>query len=372
MLCDPYFELVPRPLDSAWQHAGITGFVGGFNPTLHRYFYPSSSRLSGWLEGGGVAPRSAVEEAELGAEVLHLAHDYLHSWSFRAISHLEPGLVPRLPRDLDELELQAWLLVLTEAVAVVGLDYWYLCVRDAGARCGASVTLGPRTVHYSEAQLPLYREHNPRLVVQRPEHLIEVTRLYALGVVSGFDESDLLACRPLADWLVRELLIAPRQREVARNWLSRLSGVELPDVDPSLPFRLPAGLQEAVVPSLSQLLWRKVKHGATLFFPHPPVTRPWRYATDAPFDFRFTNAACAEAAAWASEAPKFEESWRYYVDQVVAAHHMPTEDIEREDIRVLIEGARAAHDPDALLLLKQRLRPVAGVDDAPLELLFVN
>ena len=288
-LNDPHFSVTRRPVDNSWHHADLTGLMTGFNPTLHTHFYAAESVFDRWLEDPTELDCDRESQIRLVKEVLFMAHDYLHSWAYRALAAIEPGLIGYGPVTRDNLNMQAFVLVVTEAVAVVGLDYWYLCVADVDERCGTDLGVGPRTVHYRERYLSEYRRHNSSLDVQNPRFFHQILRLYCLGLFDGFDEQDLQQSDALASWMIRELLIAPRQREVCRTWLSRLGGFELRDDEVMLPFQTPSESLRSHLTKLSELLWRKIKFGEESFDPPPSNSAAWQYVPGATVDFRFAN-----------------------------------------------------------------------------------
>jgi hypothetical protein len=372
-LFDPHFTVMARPLDSAWHYHGVTGSMGGFNPLTHTHYYPVRSILHRWLTEPEDTRFSPEENYRLAKEVLLFAHDYLHSWAYRALCHLDPSFRFSNPATRDELATQAFFLIVTEAVAVTGLDYWYLSLRGISQRCGTDFDLGPCTVHYREKLLSEYRRSNPELTVQRPGFFVDVVRLYSQGVIAGFSEQDLFDSRPLADWLIRELLIAPRQREVSQLWLSQMSGLDVNVTQLREPLNGLLETHHQTVTVLGELLWQKIKHGAHYFFPPPEVPHRWSFAPTSEIDFRFANVnwASGRRIAWVSK-PDVTECWRFYVDQMVSARAMPKETVARDALAGQVEDVKRNLDRDALARLTEMLPAIDYPDRAPLELLFVN
>jgi hypothetical protein len=374
-LLDPHFTLVPRPIDSAWKYAGFTGAMGGFNPSCNAHFFASESAIARWLQDTDARFETPEEQEQLVREVLYMAHDYLHSWAYRAIAHIQPSLAAEPAITRENLEIQAFLLVLTETVAVIGLDYWYLCVKSVGKRCGAPIDLGPCTVHYKEQLINEYRRFNAKLDVQHPDFFGDIARLYSYGAMAGFSERDLLESRPLASWLIRELLIAPRQREVARLWLSRLGGFEIEDDKLRDPFTIAGNHVDNLIHELSHLLWNKIKKGNQLFYEPQPDVLPWRHNADADIDFRFINLnrLGERKVRWRSSIHGVT-SWNFYIDQILAGHYLPESAESRQALRQEVARIKENFDAKRLERLVGELSPVQNrrLDASPLELLFVN
>lgn len=376
-LRDPHYALARRPIDSAWHHADFTGVMSGFNPSLHTHFYAAHSSLDRWLADPEAPMTAPGDEDHLVKEVLHLAHDYLHSWAYRALGQLDPALDVHAPVTRENLEQQAFLFILTEAVAVVGLDYWYLCVKDVDERCHVRSGVGPRTVHYRERLLAEYRRFNPELVVQHPDFLLRILKLYCVGELAGFVPQDLLASPTLAQWLIREFLISPRQRFVTRLWLSRLGGLAVDAEALSAPLPRPSAAQWHLAAELGAQLWRKIKHGAQMFFPPSPVTSSWRHASTSNADYRCFNLSRVAGPTVDWDAPdRCSESFAYYVDQYLSRYRLPdcAATGDRDALRRKIDAIKQNFDHHGLAGLAAGLTPVraADHDPAPLELLFVN
>jgi hypothetical protein len=347
--------------------------MGGFNIQANTHYYPVHSALSVWLSHPENLEDSLEQNTRLGREVMLMAHDYLHSWAYRAILRLAPFLAANATVTPENVVAQAFVVVLTEAVAVTGTDYWYLSVRDVGERLGLPIDVGPGTVHYRERYLKEYRKGNASLQVQRPGFFADVARLYCEGVFAGYDERDLLANRKLADWLIRELLIAPRQREVARLWLSCMGGFEIKACELQAPFKALFDQHRDLVDSIGDLLWRKVKEDVGLFYPPEDCVEQWRFVDVANVDFRFVNVNRLDAGIrrWPGGSRGLE-SWHYYVDQTIAGYKAPRSSAARARIAKEVCRIKAEIDSGGLDGLIGSLSAVQGSDLAPLEMLFVN
>lgn len=370
---DPHFSTLARPVNSEWMYAGITGSMGGFNPLQHCHYFPSKSLFNKWLNAEDLSHISLEDTQRLTKEVLSFVHDYYHSWAYRALARIIPKFTTKTPATKSEIYEQAFFLILTEATAVVGLDYWYLSVKDIGQRCNADIDVGPCTVRYREALLPEYRKYNPNLNVQDPSFFVTISKLYTQGTISGFSEEDLLQSRTLANWLIRELLIAPRQREVSMIWLSSLSGIALTGEEYDVTWNDLFKRNEIYLQELAVLLWEKVIHGKQHFFSLPTSTQIWSFKSESHLDFRFANLSKVDdhLISWISQ-PDINECWNYYIDQILSTHEMPKSLESLKTLKDKIGSIKDNTDSKGLAELVEQLPKIESTDHAPLELLFVN
>ncbi len=377
-LQDPYFTCTCRPIDGNWHYAGFTDVMSGFNPILHTHFYPADSILQKWLEDPVHQGRELNEGDRLVREVLHMAHDYLHSWAYRAIEHLDPDAgINREPITRDNLDDFAYLHLLTEAAAVVGLDYWFLCVKDMSRRCDLGSLAGPRTVEYQERLLPEYRRFNPALVVQDAAFYSSVVKVFCTDEFDGFGVEDIKRSPALERWLSREVQASYSQRHVTRLWLSGFGGFRLSDKDLHRPLAAPSRKQRRLAEALGNLLWRKIKLGAPLFFPANDTTNPWRYQSDGFADFRIANLTRTPPRAydWPS-FPDPAETFSFYVQQHLSHFRFPADRpaSTHDRLRRELLAIKQDFDQSRLQALTSRLTRVdpKQADPAPLEMIFMN
>lgn len=370
-LCDPWFEVVLRPIDAGWAHAGITHAMGGFNPAHHQYYAARASAFAQWIEDPVAFTCPPGRERELATDVMRFAHDYLHAWCYRLFVDLAPEAAPATPVDLETLEEQAFFFVLSEVVAVVATDYWYLSAGGLRKRCGTRFDLGPMTIHYRERLLPQYRRAQPKLVVRDPAFLARIARLYLTGEFMGFSEQDLLDNRAVADWMVRELLISPRQRIVARSWLAHLGGLSLTDDLREARFDALLARYAGLIDTIAERVWQKIRHGRHDLIAVDPQQGQWRMTHGGPVDCRYTNLSQlgAREVDWVGGGV---ECWNTYVDQLLSRRVFPDEVEQRTCIATRVAHIRKSIDKRALSSLVEALPMVPGSDPAPLEMLFVN
>jgi len=375
---DPYFSVTCRPIDCRWNYAGFTDVMSGYNPLLHTHFCSETSVLKRWLRDPVDSGRELNDGDRLVREVLHMAHDYLHSWAYRAIEHLAPecgvGSVPITTENIDHF---TFVHLLTEAAAVAGLDYWYLCVRNVARRCNLGSLVGPRTVAYEEQYLSELRRFDPDLAVQSPDFFFRIVNLFSTDEFEGFDLQDLQKSPMLSQWLTREVQAAYSQRFVTRLWLSRIGGFRSAARRMRRPLPPLRPHQRDLANELARLLWRKIKHGASQFFPPKTTVNVWRYPAATRPDFRVSNLqriSAAESYDWRL-LPDPEQNFAFYIQQHLSQFRFPL-DTPYARIRWTreLETIRSTFDQSRLLHLTSPLTRVRSTqpDPAPLEMIFLN
>lgn len=292
MLLDREFSLKPRRIDQNWFYQkAIPNPVCGFSPYRSEIFYPSVSCMADWLEDPSASARNWNVSDRLWREVLFSVHDYLHAWAARTIQSLRPGAgFGHAPIEKGNLEDFVFYHLLTEAAAVVGLDYWYLGTVDVNAICDLGTRLENLTVNYRESDLKEYHRFNPDLRVQKPEFFSTIAQFYCSGELEGFDVVDMKRSPKLAAWIGHELRYGACQRQYTRSWFAYMSAqkIELTAEALSAPVKCGKAWQKKLMRELGDLLWRKIKHGESI-----PLEAAPKYPWDAPKnkspDFRFIN-----------------------------------------------------------------------------------
>jgi hypothetical protein len=293
MLDDRESKLVARAIDARWHYEGILPRLNGFNPLEGAVYYPAQSFLARWLRDPGASARTHNENDFLVKEVLFAVHDYLHAWAYRAIEALAPRKsFWKRPVTRAAVEELVFGHLVSEAVATVGLDYWFLCtvslndICDIGTRTDCGLT-----TDYHERFAGEYRRYNPTLCVQSPEFFALFTDFYCSGVFPGFDRRALRESPLVLRWLEHELRYSRLQRRYSRQWLSYLApeGLAFDDSELGAPSSIDRAWKRRLVAQLGAMLWDKVKNGATHTLVARPRGLPWSSALDRPVDFRFTN-----------------------------------------------------------------------------------
>jgi len=148
--------------------------------------------LARWLRNPAGSARDYNEDDLLVHEVFFAVHDYLHVWTAQPLRELVPeqrlGRSPLAERDHEGL---AFLQLVTEAAATVGLDYWCLSTFDINDVVPIGTTHHLLATQYCERDLEEYRRANRPFVVQTPAFFAELARFYCTGELTGFDVNDL-------------------------------------------------------------------------------------------------------------------------------------------------------------------------------------
>lgn len=377
-LLDPYFDLACRPIDCNWNYAGITLVMVGYNPVYNNHFYSATSAFNDWLKDPINLGRALNHEDRLVKEVLLMAHDYLHSWAYRAIENLDPNVnVNQVPITRENIDDFVYIHLITEAAAVIGLDYWYLCVKNVNQRCSLGSLAGAQTVEYQEDYISEYRRFNPSLVVQHPDFFFRIVNLFCTSEFDGFSFDDLRKSPALFRWLVREMKATPCQLFNTRLWLSHVGGFRLSDEELSQPLSAPTDKQRQLAEELGRLLWKKIKLGSHLFFAPKSTQQVWTYKSSDDVDFRVVNLRRIPTKVydWNSlRHPK--ENFRFYLQQYLSQFWCPVNQPfqAQEELKSELETIKQTFDQARLLKLGDKLEKVypSQPDPAPLEMIFLN
>ena len=290
LLEDGRISLCPRGFDPRWNYQRIVPFsVSGFNPLTQKIYFSQRSRLAERLQAQAQDGLSDREDPHLNYELLFSQHDYLHSWSVLAINELMPelgyGLVPITRENYEDF---VFCHMLTETMAVVGLDYWYLSIQ-------------PRrrffVVAYYEQDLDIYRQSIPDLLIQDPAYFDRLLEAYCLGTFRGFSSEKAHNNALLKQWLAHELGYAIKQRRYTRLWLAFLASETIPltDATEKGPIRMDKPWMRDLAASVKTMLWEKVKDNRQSHFTQPfDAKASWKAPLEKIRDFRFINYQCEQ------------------------------------------------------------------------------
>jgi hypothetical protein len=320
MLSDPQVVFAPRGIDAAWAFEKIIPIsTVGFNPLRTSIYVARQSFLARWLEKPHASARRLNQNDVLMGELLMAVHDYLHCWAYLAIDDLMPELgFGTAPITAETLEQHVFCHLLTEAVAVVGLDYWYLSTVKLNDVCDVGTAMTGLAVDFHESFEAEYRRFNPELTVQDPAFLEQICHLYASGVMRGFDVAAVKQSPLLLKWLKHELAYSERQRAYARSWFAYLAPTEIAIAPERLgaPVAVSGRWAPALVRKLARALWHKVKHDELQPFRRSlRDQRAWRAPKSRRYDYRFLNAAVIDAEDPGDERGFVDESFPFYVWQ---------------------------------------------------------
>jgi len=376
LLADPHVTRVPRAIDKSWFYANKIGTnVNGFNPFAQMILYGKKSFFASWLAAPQESARDYNEGDFLVKEVLFAVHDYLHLWAYRAIQALLPELgFGAAPIRRDNIEQFVFCHLLTEAVATVGLDYWFLSTFQLDRLVPIGTKHRTLTTSYHEDDLEEFRRFCPDLVVQHPSFLVKLCEFYCSGVFLGFDIADLRRSPKTLAWLQHELSYGVLQRKYSRMWLRYLSSDEIcycqmqlrAAVDIDQPW------QRKLMADVADLLWEKVKLRKLHDFPSATgPTECWRSAPEKPLDFRFINVNCIDLGQAITQDALLEPeaSFSYLFWQYISQH-----DFSRFDKELLTYfdksiKKRSFKSIQSLLLHQPRLQALPG---EPRDMLVLN
>jgi hypothetical protein len=378
MLLDDRVPKRARAVDRRWTYErAIPISVVGFNPYTDAVYYASRSAFARWLRDPAGSARDHNEGDFLVHEVFFAVHDYLHVWTAQLLRELAPehrlGRGPLAERDLESL---AFLHLVTEAAATVGLDYWYLSTFDVNDVVPIGTTHNLLATQYCERDIEEYRHANPSFTVQTPAFFTELARFYCTGELRGFDVNDLRRSPKTFRWLRHELSYGVTQRRYIRMWLRYLAMGEVAPPDPGdgRAVAVSEPWQERVFAAVGEALWRKVNEGHDDLGTATAAARddvPWASPRAGVPDFRFTNLNALEEDPRLDvrAGPSGEDNAAYLGYQLLSRYDHGA--IEPE-LRRLLTDLAPRRGPAALTPLLRDLPRVAPVPDEPRDLMILN
>jgi len=378
-LSDPHIKIVKRGIDNNWVYEGISKkSVTAFNPFHCTIYIAETSALAEWIKHGKQNDRKFNEGDFLVGEALFLAHDYLHAWAVLYIQEQLPELGYGTKKiTAKNIEDFAFCHIVTEAVATVGLDYWYLSTIDFNSLTDLGTKTKNLTVGYHERDLREFKKFNPDFVAQNPAFFESVAQFYCTGEFTGFSLVDIRRSPKLLGWLEHELSYGQKQREYTRAWLQHLSGgaVSLNPKALGDPILAHRPWQVKLLRNLGQALWKKVKNGERALFKSKKLSKNvWRCPPERALDFRFTNSRSLSELDISSikDLPHFDENFTYFFNQFICSHEYKTFPKEFLAILRYIEEKK---DLESLFLLFKKLnvkRLPFRKESEPRDLFFPN
>lgn len=323
LFADPGVSIVVRGVDSRWAYGEFVGTrIDGFNPFHHAVFVGSHSHFANWLPHRLGSARPFNRKDGLVGELLFAIHDYLHIWCYRWIAHLWPELgFGTAPIGRANFEDFVFCHLLSEAVATVGLDYWYLACVSLDEVVPIGTVHEGLTASYRQAKEEEYRRFHPGLDIQSPAFLPAMAQFYCDGVFPGFSADDMEASPALQRWLIHELSYGELQRRYCREWFSYLSAGAVKPGEDALagPVKGNRRRQRRLAAEIGDLLWSKVKRNDMCAPPAAPDPGPrWQPPAAEPRRYQFVNLnrdGLPDKAAAAALSPV---SFRYLLHQFVA------------------------------------------------------
>ena len=322
--CDLDFNLTCRAIDAHWVYEKLSPLtVSGFNPFCGAYFYGKRSCFARWLKNPFMSARDYNESDFLVKEALFMVHDYLHAWAYQLIHYLHPekGILTD-PVTVENFDDKVFCHLLTEAIATVGLDYWFLSKSSINSFCPIGTTIGPLTVNYYESRISEYRRFNPGLAVQDPAFLKQLSIFYCTGKFIGFSAKDLSKSPQLLFWLKHELKYGSVQRRLTRTWLAYVSpeNIELDPTYLELPLSIDSSFRQSLLEELPEIVWNKVHGQSEIGFEGSWVREPAVHSApkDRHLDYRFINILCTTPEDWKTLNDSSEENFDYFLYQFLS------------------------------------------------------
>lgn len=289
---DERVEMVTLEVDHQWRYRKIAARCSsGWNPFRSEIYMAANSALDGYCRRPGAEVREHNENDDLATEAAFVAHDYLHIWALHELRDIDSTILSG-SGSITECSLEAdvaWMLA-TEAVATVGLDYWFLSQRSFRDRLDVGSLFTTLTVAYESSNADEYIRFRPDLEVMSPGFLAEIAAFYCQGAFSGFSLADVRRSPATLKWLRHEVTYGEKQRIYTRQWLRHLAGLPAAaQAQLAGPVEAPERFDE-VVAELGRRLWSLVVEGDHR--PRVSMVRPdaWIGAPQAALDFRYDNA----------------------------------------------------------------------------------
>lgn len=323
LLGDSSVRIEVRGVDARWYRANVTDRrVDGFNAFTGAIFTGRHSNLADWLDHADESARRFNHDDRLVDEVLFAVHDYLHVWSYRWIARLWPELgFGQAPIGPENFEDMVFCHLLSEAVATVGLDYWYLACVDLNRVVPIGTAKRGLTVSYLESMRDEYRGFSPEFDAQTPGFFKLIAEFYCSGVFPGFSAQDLQLSPTLRGWLMHELNYGKLQRQYCREWFCYLSDgrVRLSADKLSRPVAAGGPKRQAMLGEIAALLWAKVKQGDLADSGHRfDPERLWSAGGQRTLRFQFLNLNRAGMPKKARRAGLTSRSTSYLIHQYIA------------------------------------------------------
>jgi hypothetical protein len=290
---DRGFKKIFRGIDQGWKEDGIIPVsISGFNPYESTGFIAKKSPLAQWLKNPFESIRPLNSSDALVKQALFFAHDYLHAWAISAIRELASTDFSYGIDAINDKNSEDYVFchLLTEAVATVGLDYWFLSQIKLNDICPVGTRVRCLTIGYHSDYDQEISRFNPEMKIDDPNFFNFMARFYCDGIFSGFTVDDLKKSPILMSWIDHEVMYGEKQREYARLWFSHLSkeGPAPARKKSGAPLKVKKDWQKKLISELGESLWAFVKNptGITESF---DGSRLWRYADGRAPDPRFSN-----------------------------------------------------------------------------------
>jgi hypothetical protein len=373
---DRKFKKILRGIDQSWKEDGaIPISVSGFNPYESSGFIAKKSALAEWLKDPSQSVRPLNSSDSLVIQALFMAHDYLHAWAISTIRELASAdfSYGTDAVHLKNIEDYVFCHLLTEAVATVGLDYWFLSQIKLNDLCPVGTRVRCLTIGYHSDYDQEIRRFNSEIKIHDPRFFSFMAHFYCDGVFSGFTIDDLKKSPILMNWIDHEVMYGEKQREYARLWFSYLSkeGPSSARKNLNAPLKIKKDWQKKLILELAESLWD--------FFKNPSGikqsfdgSRLWRFADERDPDPRFNNLLHFDLKSMlksASKGPNREEKLDFLAFQYVSQYDLKKCALK---IRSLVPALVGKKDFGALERIFKNQIKVPRSEEEPAHLLMLN
>ncbi len=332
MLADPSIHFSPIGFDAYWVYSNyFSPGLSAFNPHQGKIFFQSGSCISEWLKNPEVSARPLNQRDFLVKEVLFAVHDYFHIWGYQLIQHLRPQLnfgIEAITK--ANFETFVFCHLLTEAIATIGLDYWYLSQVDLNEVVPIGTYSYPLATSYHKEDDSEFKRFAPNMNVMSVDFFETLMRTYLTGDFFGFSAFDLQRSPILIRWLNHELTYAEKQRSYTRTWLAHLSHQDLKLKPKNLKGHVSASAawQKKMISDAAEILFAKVVHNKPTYLPAlASENSEWSSRKNRKqIDYRFFNICSFGDDMWEQieKHPPTAESRDHLYLQILSRHQFET------------------------------------------------
>jgi hypothetical protein len=276
-----------RPVDMRWYYSDVVPIsCAGFNPLSDTIFYGRHSHTEKLIEGSNEPVGDSINTVLY--EILFCVHDYLHIWAVqRAIASFPQCYNPGAFEDQEILADLSFILILSEVVATVTLDWWLLPTLDLQRNLGIRNTFSAVTTPIGNDSIEQISSGAGVSITRQKSFFLWMATGYFSGRFHklGKKPRQWLASQ---SWFIKEMQQSVRQRELVRSWLAHISGLPLLD-EHFMNIPHTRGERAIVVDKLASEMWNVVRDPSLLQrqkAPIKPVNPP--NSTDV-YDFRFID-----------------------------------------------------------------------------------
>lgn len=266
MFSDPYVKFCFRGIDLNWKYNSIFPQVQcGFNPFNSTIYFSNKSAFSDWFFSKDRDLSQYGTNDYVVFELLFGIHDYLHVWTYHCLDHLTNGRFGELtskstPLTDEEIDEMVFFHLTSEAVATIGLDYWYLPRVELRKTLSIGTFISNLTSSFTEKHMDEFHKFNPDFNPFRASFLKEMTLFYCSGEFEGFDLEALRRSNIVFRWLRHEIGYGQTQRNYSYTWMKYLFSdctdyVVNADSTTYVPF---PEKYHSVIDKLGEMLWDKV------------------------------------------------------------------------------------------------------------------